>query len=423
MTSEPSLDDRVVRALIRRRRFDNHALAALLRARELLALSLGLLLAKVRDTTDPVRLLMARVKELEAVVHQREEENEILRARLLRTPARRRRHFTPEQRFRILSFMRSHVLSIAETAERFLVSASTIVRWLKEVAARPERHTVGSLVKATPPVVRYADVCRRLVRDMERLGFGGNRRIAQTLARTGWALSARTVGRVRKERLPPEVPAGPQPSRKVTARFPNHLWMMDLTEIPGLFRIFSFKLAVVFDAFSRMPLAARTYLTEPSSEDMLKLLRQAVGRHGRCRHFVSDRGAQFTGQLFREALARLGIRQRFGAIGKTGSIALIERFWRTVKDEVGLRFWRPLLKRDLDRCVGATLVHYAYLRPHQGLRGGAPAEVYFGISPAQRAASRPPRGRPGQQSLHSGFEIAHLDPEHRRLAFLIERAA
>jgi hypothetical protein len=57
--------------------------------------------------------------------------------------------------------------------------------------------------------------------------------------------------------------------------------MMDLTEISGLFRIFSFKLAVVLDAFSTMPLAARTYLTEPSSEDMLKRLRQAVGRHGR----------------------------------------------------------------------------------------------------------------------------------------------
>jgi transposase InsO family protein len=156
---------------------------------------------------------------------------------------------------------------------------------------------------------------------------------------------------------------------------------------------------------------------------MLKLLRQAVGRHGRCRHFVSDRGAQFTGQPFREALAQLGIRQRFGAIGKTGSIALIERFWRTVKDGVGLRFWRPFLKRDLDSCVEATLVHYAYLRPHQGLRGGAPAEVYFRISPARRAASRPPRGRRGQESLHPGFEIVHLDRERRRLAFRIERAA
>src|SRR5258707_3153189 len=371
LTAEPSLDDRVVRALIRRRRFDNHAVAALVRARELLAISLGLLLAKVRDTTDPARLLMARVKELEAVVHQREEENEILRARLLRTAARRRRHFTPEQRFRILSFMRSHVLSIAETAECFLVSASTIVRWLGEVAARPERQTVGGLVKATPPVVRYADVCRRLVQDMERLGFGGNRRIAQTLTRDGWALSARTVGRVRKEKLPPEVPAGRQPSRKVTARFPNHLWMMDLTEIPGLFRIFSFKLAVVLDAFSRMPLAARTYVTEPSSEDMLKLLRQAVGRHGRCRHFVSDRGAQFTGQPFREALAQLGIRQRFEAIGKTGSIALIQRFWRTVKDGVGLRFWRPLLRRGPGKFVGATPGPYPSLPPPPRLRRGA----------------------------------------------------
>jgi len=97
-------------------------------------------------------------------------------------------------------------------------------------------------------------------------------------------------------------------------------------------------------------------------------------------HFVSDRGVQFTGQSSREALAQLGIRQRFGAIGKTGSIALIARFWRTVKDGVGLRFWCPLLSgfwTPVSR------------RPHQGLGGGAPAEVYFGIS---RTGTQRPEG-------------------------------
>jgi hypothetical protein len=47
--------------------------------------------------------------------------------------------------------------------------------------------------------------------------------------------------------------------------------MLDLTEIPGLFRLFSFKLALVFDAFSRAPLAAAVFLSRsvPESVDRL----------------------------------------------------------------------------------------------------------------------------------------------------------
>lgn len=58
------------------------------------------------------------------------------------------------------------------------------------------------------------------------------------------------------------------------------------------------------------------------------------------RHFVSDQGAQFTATAFRETLAALGIKQRFGAIGKTGSIAIVERFWTSLKDTLCLRLCR-----------------------------------------------------------------------------------
>lgn len=64
---------------------------------------------------------------------------------------------------------------------------------------------------------------------------------------------------------------------------------------------------------------------------MAQLVAQAVHRHGQPRHFISDQGAQFTSQAFRSYLNRLGVRQRFGAIGRTGSIAVIERFWKSSK--------------------------------------------------------------------------------------------
>jgi hypothetical protein len=107
MSPATAFDDRVVGSIAKRRRFDQRTLSALIKARELLALSLGLLLAKVRETADPVQGLMARIKELEVLRAQAREEADILRARLERLEPRRRRHYSPRQRFRILLFMKT----------------------------------------------------------------------------------------------------------------------------------------------------------------------------------------------------------------------------------------------------------------------------------------------------------------------------
>jgi putative transposase len=199
--------------------------------------------------------------------------------------------------------------------------------------------------------------------------------------------------------------------------------MADLTEVPGLFRLFSFKVAVVLDVFSRLPLASRVFTREPTATQMLALVEEATRCHGRPRHFVSDQGAQFTATAFRETLADLGIKQRFGAIGKTGSIAIIERFWRSLKDTLRLRFVPPLLRTDLERRLGAFLSYYSHLRPHQGLGGSTPAEALSRIGSSRSdPLPPPPRGRPGEGPSASPFKVAYLDPE-RRLPFLVRRAA
>jgi transposase InsO family protein len=176
--------------------------------------------------------------------------------------------------------------------------------------------------------------------------------------------------------------------RAVRARRPNHVWMVDLTDVKGMFGLVTFKVGVVFDAFSRM----------------------------------SDRGACFTGGVFRRKLRRLGVKQRFGAIGKKGSIALIERFWRTLKDTLGLRLLRPSVAEDLLEKIELGLVHYAHLRPNQALGGATPAEIYFGRTPAHHSAIPPPRGRPGESPMDSPFRIEYLDAE-RLLPVLVRKAA
>jgi transposase InsO family protein len=414
-----TLDQHALDALVRRRGYDDKVLAVLLRARERILLAVGLAIARLREAGDPLRTLEARIRELLVRIVMLEQENTRLRSRLERIEARRRSHYTPSERFQILAFMKTWLLSAEQTAQRFLVSPRTISRWLKEATREPAKQTIGCLVKAVPPLRAYCHVVRDLVATMEALDFGGSKRIAQTLARSAIKVGTETVRRWRKRRhrLLPTPAAG---GRSVVARYPNHVWMADLTEIPGFLRIFSCVLGGILDVRSRMPLAARLYPKQPTAEDLVALLDAAIERHGPPRHFVSDHGAQFTGEAFRAHIRSLDIRQRFGAVGQYGSIAIVERLWKTVKELLHVRRWSIVHPADMQHRLDAVLTYYAYMKPHQGLAGSAPAEVYFGICPAHLGAHRPPRE--GSCEPAPAFDIAFLDPEGR-LPFLVPRAA
>jgi hypothetical protein len=116
------------------------------------------------------------------------------------------------------------------------------------------------------------------------------------------------------------------------------------------------------------------------------------------------------------------VKQRFGAVGKKGSIALIERLWRTLKDTLGLRLIGPLVAEDLMVKVEIGLLHYAHFRPHQALGGATPAEVYFGRTPSHLSAIPPPRGRPGEGPMDPPFRVEYFDAE-RLLPLLVRKAA
>ncbi len=203
--------------------------------------------------------------------------------------------------------------------------------------------------------------------------------------------------------------------RVLRAKGVNHIWTADLTEIRGFLGLFAYKLVVVLDLFSRFPLAFGVFRREPTAGQVVGVLDRAIRRHGRPRHFVSDQGAQFTAGVFRERLEALSIGQRFGAIGQYGSIAVIERFWRTLKDLLGVKLWPPLSAEHLEARVELALAYYSHLRPHQGLGGATPAEVYRGKTPAAQLAAPPPRktreSTTGEAPLP--LEVHYLDHERR----------
>jgi transposase InsO family protein len=405
------------------RSVDPAALPALRWATRLLGLALGSALGRLREAVTTAARLFARAEESTLRMRMAREAAEILGSRWDKVPERHRPHYQPEQRYRILRIRNLLHLSQREAALIFRVSTETIARWETNSGAS-DGQTSRPFVAPVPPVRRFADVVRATVKMMELAGFGGNDLIARTLARAGWKLSSRTVGRIRRERWPaPRLPvAAPTVRRAVRARYSNHIWMLDLTDVRGLFGITMFKVGAVFDVFSRMPLSSRVFSKEPTSADIARFVSGSVRRHGRPTHFVSDRARCFTAQMFRRSLRRLDVKQRFGAVGKKGSIALIERLWRTLKDALGSRLLGPPVVEDLRRKVELGLVHYAHFRPHQALGGATPAEIYFGRTPAHLSALPPPRGRPGQAVTAPRLEIHFLDSE-RRLPVLLPKAA
>ena len=401
------------------------AMAALLQAHSLLGLATGRHLREARAQEEPLRHLQGRLEEAELKARLAWRVVEILEARLARIPERRRPHYSPARRFAILEIKRLMGWTRQEAGHTFLVCPNTIGNW--EAQVRPGLDTVGSTVKPVPPVVRMSDAVRSLVQSMKRLGFGSDDLIAGTLVRAGWEISVRTVGRIVREALRPAAsPGGPptdlaKPQRPVKADFVHHVWMADVSEVRA-FMGGRFHIAAIFDAYSRVPLALQTFDRRPDSRETAGLLERTVQAFGKPRHVITDLGSEFKG-AFGRTLEHLGVVQRWRRKDCIAATARLESFWRTLKNTASLRLPVFLTLEDLERRLGPALLHYVHFRPHHGLQGATPAEVFLGLEPACRRARRAPRGQPEEGPPDVPFRVAWLAPQERLFPVLVPAAA
>jgi transposase InsO family protein len=186
---------------------------------------------------------------------------------------------------------------------------------------------------------------------------------------------------------------------------------------PGLrARLRSRLLAALIDVYSRKTLARRLFVGQPSSEETAALLCQAVASHGRPRHFVSDAGGRFAGEAFEQALGEIDCDHRVSGVGEKGSIAIIERLWRTVKEALDVQSCPPLIPELFAERIGVVFDWYDRLRPHQALGSATPAEIFSG---SPRPSAKPaPRGRVGEATEPLGIVIRFALPGERRLPYL-----
>jgi putative transposase len=105
------------------------------------------------------------------------------------------------------------------------------------------------------------------------------------------------------------------------------------------------------------------------------------------KYLVSDKGTQFTSTEFCNWCADNEIKQRFGATGKHGSIAVTERIILTYKECCTRRILVPLSKNEMAHETKLFFSWYNEYRPHMTLSGKTPNEVYYN----RRAANSKPR--------------------------------
>jgi putative transposase len=194
----------------------------------------------------------------------------------------------------------------------------------------------------------------------------------------------------------------------VTAKRPNHVWHSDLTTVPTSLGFwtswFPFSLpqrwpycwwiAVAVDHYSRRIMGFAVFDQQPNSVAVRTFLGRAIGKAGAApRHLITDQGKQFRDKAFGKWCRRRGIRQRFGAVGKYGSIAVIERLIRTIKSECTRMLLVPYRREDFRRELSLFVTWYNHDRPSAALDGRTPEEVYRNLAPACLAPRFEPRRR------------------------------
>ena len=334
------------------------------------------------------------------------EEIRIKNARMKRIDPNKRPHYAPTERLSILELRAARAWSVRQAADVFHVTPATIASWMK----RLDEQGPGVLVQIREPVNKFPDFVRYAVQRLKTLcPTLGKVKMAEILCRAGLHLSNTTVGRILKESPRPKPPKVRESSYSVvTAKKPNHVWHIDLTTVPTgggfwtpwlpfalpQYGPFCWWLAVVVDHYSRRARGFAVFPRRPNSLGVRAFLGRAIARtHATPKYLICDKDSIFCCKAFKPWCKRKGIRPRYGAIGTHGSIAVVERFIRTIKDEATRRIVVPQRQAGFRRELASFFAWYNEFRPHTTRDGRTPNETYFRRRPANRWPRLEPRKR------------------------------
>jgi len=332
------------------------------------------------------------------------EELRIKNARIAQIVPQRRPHYGALERMAILELRAARGWSLKQTADTFFLTSATIASWMKRI----DQEGPDALLQLIEPVNKFPDFVRYIVQRLKTLSPSmGKVKIAETLCRAGLHLGVTTVGRILKEE-PQSDPGDAAPcTRVVTAKRPNHVWHVDLTAVPASegfwapwlpFALpqcwpFCWWVAVVIDHYSRHVMCFAIFRNNSTSESVQRFIESAIETSASPKYIICDKGQQFWCEMFKDWCDRYGITPRFGAVGQHGSIALVERFILSLKQECTRVVVVPFRKEAFHQELTFFVDWYNQNRPHSTLDGKTPHEIYHKLQPASEYPRFEPRSR------------------------------
>jgi len=266
--------------------------------------------------------------------------------------------------------------SARQTADRFFLTLTTVAAWMSRI----HEGGANALLRLQQPVNRFPDLVRYIVQRLKvvcpRLGKA---KIAEMVCRAGLHLAPTTVGRMLHEDPIVRDPIVAAVAPAVRADRPNHVWHVDLTAVPTRLGFwvpwrpgavpqqwpFCWWVVVVLDHFSRRVQGSAVFEQKPDARALCAFLGRTIGKVGAVpRHLISDQESMFTSDGFRAWCRWRRIGVRYEAVGKHGSIAIVERFIRSMKQECTRRIQVPLRRDRLRGELGLYVAWYNSHRPH-----------------------------------------------------------
>ena len=281
------------------------------------------------------------------------------------------------------------------------MTALPIERWRKGLGSSRlrARGSAGQRAKRTRPVgPGLLDELRFFRYDNSDRTYGSPR-VHRDLVEDGWKLSEKTVAasmaaqglvarpkRRRRSLTRPDKAANPTPDlvqRDFSAERIDQKWCGDLTEIPT--DEAKLYLAIVEDLASRR-LAGFAIGEHHDAELATSALQMAAAvRGGNVAGviFHSDKGSEYTADLYRQACRRLGVTQSMGRVGSCFDNAASESWNSTLEFEL-LSRRRFATKAEARREVAAFIDRYNRTRRHSSCEMQSPVD--YEVRLAQRQA-------------------------------------
>jgi len=119
-------------------------------------------------------------------------------------------------------------------------------------------------------------------------------------------------------------------------------------------------------------------LEGPNASWVVDALEAAFLRHGPPKHIITDQEGVFISSVFAELLRQWNVKQRFGAVGRHGSIAVTERAILTLKQEWLRRVRGIRGLNHLSQVLDDFSEYYNHWRGHSTIGGAIPSVIHRG---------------------------------------------